>query len=249
LGKDRTVLVNKDVDESMNGCTWQAANGVLMEDLALECRTLVGEQNCVFGFAYDHDNLRPVAEGSVATINRVALLGRTYSLYSWSEGHPTIRAFSSHISAGTIAVIAGQSSGPDAQLLELFNCDVLCDYDKFPSAGVGSDTVAGVCARGGVLRMYGGTIGVRGSSKMPGAVGAWGSCFAAKGGPWTWDWPIMELVGITFDVQGNGSTEVYDIRQDVGVVHVDRCKRLDGKPLKIKGDRVYVNGVLYKGAA
>lgn len=244
LGPNRTLLVNGGYKQSANGCTWQAANGVLFEDIALECRTDWGQQNCVFGFQSDYGLQHPVEEGSVATINRGAILGRTYGFYSWAEGHPTLRAFKSFISAGTIAVMGGQSSGPDAQLIELYDTDVVVDYDKYPSAGVGTDTVAGLCVRGGVMRMYGGSITVRGSSRMVGAVGAWASWFSADA-PWPWDWPVLELVGVTFDVQANGSAGAWDILQDVGVVYCDRCKRADGKPLRIKGDRVYVNGVLH----
>lgn len=245
-GRDTTVLNHSGYKTSAQGCFIEGNVGLRIEDITLRAATIQGQQNQVVGFqgVYPIGGVTlpfQVADDADITLIRCWLRGRTFAGYLWGGKRNRMTAFRCDAEAGTWVWCAAGGSGPDAQFLRLVDCNSWGDWERLRGAGGDQDGKAGVCAgvvvRGGQCQVIGGTITIKGNPKCGLAVGVLSSGIPHPPEAWPPNstWPKTELVGVTFNVQANGSPEVWDIVQEVGIVVATDCKRSDGQPLKIKG--------------
>jgi hypothetical protein len=222
-GRDKTRLVNTGYRHSAEGCNFEA-NDCTLEDICLESRVGVGNQSQVFGWQNNYGSGPQANTNTVARIYRSHLLGRTFACYAWSSRGDTtkppntIYAYETRIEAGQYGVSGGGGSGPDAQLIYLFNCDVVIDFERLRGAGGDQNLHSvGLWAQGGKIVMYGGTITIKGHKDSPKARGAWlARPWAKPDEAWPYQWPSMELYNVTCRVTPNGSPDWCDAEGLIG---------------------------------
>lgn len=221
-GTWRTTLVNTNDKDSAKGCLWEG-NNALVEDICFVSQCLHGEQSQVIGwqnnyFSSEPDNPNAADQskcGTLLTLNRFFGLGRTFTLYSWSARGRTplpnrVKAHASRFEAGQFPILAGSGSGADAQYFDLYDCISIADFDRLTGAGGDQGMNAcGVGAQGGRVRMYGGTIRVKGGVNAERAVGIWATAFPATPPKpikpdWKYAFPVMQFADVDCKVDGNG---------------------------------------------
>jgi len=259
---NRARLINHGYRQSALGCAWQLNDQVRIHDIDLECRHQDrGQQSQVVGFQgamWPKDTPKPYpyecVSDATAWLEHVGIYGRTFGLYMWGGYHNVVHAYRCRIEAGQFPVLAGGGSGDDAQFLHLHDCDLIVDFDKLIGAGGDQGLNAcGLCAQGGRVFMYGGSIRVKGGKESERAVGAWTTKFAATPPApkpqWPYPWPFMELHNVDCKVAGKGCTgPVFDALADVGTLRIfgGSGSGPGGKWLAKSGvqGKAYVDGVL-----
>lgn len=222
-GDDRTTLVNTGGNFSAFACCFQPVGGVVtLEGLTLESACGEREQAQTLGWQGSG-----APSGATLIVRDCVVIGRAFALYTWGPPNNRIVCERTTIQAGRWCVTAGAAPGTwpglDSQDISLYDCTLIADFAQHKGAGgdvnAGQSSSAGIVARGGRVRMFGGSINVKGCPEIDLAVGAW--C-TPQPGTWTTDgtWPLVELTGTKIAIEQNGSKRAVDTEALIGKVVV-----------------------------
>jgi hypothetical protein len=211
-GKGKTIMLCSQLGHD---CAWEANLGVIIENLTMKVLYGPGMQNQVFGF--QRHNAPPDAK---VIIRAVEMIGGSFSLYTWTALRAHFMVYDSPLSAGGWPVCAGMSDGSDSQLIELFNCPIIANRLLYPGADANQMAqTAGLVARGGRIRMDGGSIETTGA---PGVAAYGALCTASPLDPKIWpspEWPRIEISDdVKITVNPNGSEKFAETYAQVGKI-------------------------------
>lgn len=168
-----------------------------------------------------------------ATFHNCTFVGNAWVVYDWSSHGHHWRLEHCKIISGRQGVSMMGGSGNASVFCDLIQCTIDCDASRSQDVGWTSNIkvggVYGVCARGGVVRVIDCEFNLRGRPSVspsftPRCVGIYdGNDFDSNCS----DWTVIEVLNPRFYINGNGSTDVFDVFMTNQPVR-DRLKLVGG---------------------
>lgn len=186
---EATVLFQRPFSWSGRDAAFEFSHGLIYENLTLATPTgedARGVQMITAGYT------RQNSGNQTTTLRNVIIRGATCGLYSWgADGQRNRVVWHGGRCEGTRWLVSiGQSNGADAAYYDLHGVDIVGDWQQYgPGAGhTERHMMAGLLARGGRIRMFGGSITLKGGTVLT-----------------TDSKPLVEMIGATTTNIDSGS--------------------------------------------
>lgn len=217
-GPDKTFLTQDTFPNKGFFCGFELQDGLVYENLSLRSPQKPGLQNITVGWSRVPEYGFPMPIGQTARLVNVDVYGHVCAVYSWAgyRNH-LIMDHCRVYGARWLVAQAGSNSANDAWY-DLFDCELIGDYAKYgPGAGHSKiGAMAGLLARGGQIRMYGGSITLTGDPSLELVVAAWGTNVDAE--PRVWPHVLIELFSVKRNIDGKGAKVTRDLWAKIGTV-------------------------------